>query len=171
MTLALIMSGGGARGAYEVGVLSFLYGELARDHGRPAIDLICGTSVGAINGAFLASQIHTPDAGLAELDRMWRDLTLTDVLGFNAVQMRRLHRVVLGGRKGGGVFDASPMTRIIRSGVDYRQLARNIREGRLRALTVTATHVGSGRPTCTRAGRPAQVTCVILSRGSLKRLS
>ena len=148
MTLALIMSGGGARGAYEVGVLSYLYSELAEQHGDPPIELICGTSVGAINGAFLAANLHDPKPGLALLRSLWSDLTLANVLGFNVLQATRLHRMVLGGRRGSGLFDATPLTAIIRTGVDYGQLRRNLKEHRLRALTVTATHVGTGKPVC-----------------------
>lgn len=148
MTTALILSGGGARGAYEVGVLSYLYGDLARDRGVPPIQIICGTSVGAINGAFVASTVHDPVPAMAELERLWRELTLRSVLGFNVVQATKLHRVILGGRRGGGLFDATPMTEIIRRGIDYRQLARNVRAGRLKAFTTTATHVRTGSPVC-----------------------
>lgn len=148
MTTALIMSGGGARGAYEVGVLSYLFDVLAREHGRPPIDFLCGTSVGAINGAFVASNIHAPGAAMGDLERLWRELTLSNVLGFNVMQATRLHRVLLGGRRGAGLFDATPMTEIIRQGIDYRQLARNIRSGKLKAFTTTATHVSSGHPVC-----------------------
>ena len=148
MSLALVLSGGGARGAYEVGVLSYLFDDLVRSEGPIGVDVICGTSVGAVNGAFLASVIDDPVPGLRRLDALWRGLELSDVLGFGVTQARRLHRVLLGGRRGGGLFDAGPMTRIIADGIDWRQLARNLRSGRLSALTITATHVPSGRPTC-----------------------
>lgn len=148
MTLALVMSGGGARGAYEVGVLSYVFGELTVERGPPKIDLVSGTSVGAINGAFVASVMHDPVAGMARLGSLWRRLSLSDVLGFGVLQARKLHRVLLGGRRGAGLFDAAPMTSIVKEGVDWRQLARNIRRGKLRALTITATHIPTGRPTC-----------------------
>ncbi len=148
MTLALVMSGGGARGAYEVGVLSYLFGDLVKERGHPPIDLVCGTSVGAINGAFVAANIHDPVTGMRQLREMWCELALSNVLGFNLLQATRLHRIVLGGRRGGGLFDATPMTEIIRQGIDYQQLRRNLREGRLKAFTVTATHVATGRPIC-----------------------
>ncbi|HJL16847.1 MAG TPA: patatin-like phospholipase family protein [Sandaracinaceae bacterium LLY-WYZ-13_1] len=148
MTTALIMSGGGARGAYEVGVLSYLYGDLAPRHGLPRVDLVSGTSVGAINGSFLASVIHDPIAGMARLAGLWRGLEISDVMGFGMLQARRLHRVLLGGRRGAGFFDATPMSEIIKKGVSWRQLAKNIRADRLRALTITATHIPTGRPVC-----------------------
>lgn len=149
MALAVIFSGGGARGAYEVGVLSYVYGDLAAARGRaPAIDFICGTSVGAINGTFLASVLDDPHPGVVRLASIWSELALSDVLGFGVGQARRLHRVLLGGSQGSGFFDARPMSEIISRGIDWRRLARNLRHGRLRALTVTATHVPTGRSCC-----------------------
>ncbi|MCB9598180.1 MAG: patatin-like phospholipase family protein [Sandaracinaceae bacterium] len=148
MTLGLIMSGGGARGAYEVGVLSYILGDLVRRRGAWPLDFVCGTSVGAINGAFVAASVHDAPAGMARLESMWRAIQLPNVLGFNVTQASRLHRVVLGGRRGGGLFDATPMTEIIRTGIDYRQLARNLRTGILKAFTATATHVRTGKPIC-----------------------
>lgn len=147
MSLALILSGGGARGAYEVGVLSYVFGDLAARHPVP-LDFICGTSVGAINGTYLASVLHEPGVGVRRLSRIWNELALGSVLGFGVDQARRIHRLLLGGRRGAGLFDAAPMTKLIRKGIDWRQLSRNLRQGRLRALTVTATHVPTGRPWC-----------------------
>ncbi len=148
MSLALILSGGGARGAYEVGVLSYVFGDLAAAHGVPQLDFVCGTSVGAINGTYLASVLGDPISGVARLSGLWGELALGDVLGFGVSQARRVHRLVLGGHRGSGLFDAAPMGKLIRKGIDWRQLARNLRHGKLRALTVTATHVPTGRPWC-----------------------
>ncbi len=149
MTTALVLSGGGARGAYEVGVLSHLF-----EAGPPRIDIISGTSVGAINGAYLASAIHEPAAGMSRLRALWEALTLPKVLGFNPVQASRLPRVLFGGRRGAGLFDASPMSEIIRSGIDYPQLAANVRQGPLHAVTITATHVATGASICFVDRRP-----------------
>ena len=56
--LGLILSGGGARGAYEVGVLEYIFNEFGDATGKPpSVDLISGTSVGAVNGAFVASML------------------------------------------------------------------------------------------------------------------
>jgi NTE family protein len=148
VTLALVLSGGGARGAYEVGVLSYVLGELTERRGAPPIDLVCGTSVGAINGTYVASTLDEPVLGLRRLRTLWEELSLSQVLGFGLGHASRMHRVVLGGRRGSGVFDAAPMTAVIGQGIRWRQLARNLKQKRLRALTVTATHVPTGRPCC-----------------------
>lgn len=147
MSLALVLSGGGARGAYEIGVLSYLCRARGPLAATRCVDFICGTSVGAINGTFLASVAHDPAPGVARLVELWRELSLADVLGFDLLHARKLHRVLFGGRKGAGLFDATPMGRIIRAEINYRRLAKNIRERKLLGLTVTATHMGTGRPT------------------------
>ena len=70
--LGVSLSGGGARGAYEVGVLSYVFGELVRSTGRvPRIDIISGCSVGAVNGSFLASAAHEPVRGVERLVELW----------------------------------------------------------------------------------------------------
>ncbi len=66
--VAMILSGGGARGAYEVGVLSYVLDGFARLRGAPPrIDILCGTSVGAINACFLAAHLADPTLGIRRL--------------------------------------------------------------------------------------------------------
>src|SRR5258708_32280438 len=70
--LALVLSGGGARGAYEVGVLRYILGKLAPglgDRARPRI--FCGTSVGAINACAIAAHHDPPDPGSGLLAARW----------------------------------------------------------------------------------------------------
>src|SRR5690349_3622014 len=83
---AIVLAGGGARGAYEAGVLAYLYGDFAKRHGVPRLDIICGTSVGAINGGYLASVMDDPVGGIATLKGLWSGLELDSVLGFGVVQ-------------------------------------------------------------------------------------
>ena len=86
--VALILSGGGARGAYEVGVLAYVFDHFARVRRRnPRLDLILGTSVGAINGCFLASHLIDPSVGVRRLANLCSDIHRDDVLRFGAVQM------------------------------------------------------------------------------------
>jgi predicted acylesterase/phospholipase RssA len=68
VTIGLALSGGGARGDFEVGAVRYLY-----DHGVVP-DIICGTSVGAINGAKLAEGEGAPDQGLPGLEAIWLSL-------------------------------------------------------------------------------------------------
>ena len=75
--VALVLAGGAARGAYEVGVVQHILEELPKDLGRnPPIDIFCGTSVGAINSAWLASHAHRPDMDIGGLVAEWEGLRL-----------------------------------------------------------------------------------------------
>ena len=145
--LGVVLSGGGARGAYEVGVLSYIFGDLVRLLGTvPHYDIVCGTSVGAINGTFLAAVADDPVAGLPRLKRVWGSITLPRILRFGFRQAMGLRQVLLGGASARGLFDASAVSELVVRAVPWARVARNLRMGRLRALTVTATHVATGRP-------------------------
>ncbi|HEX2678711.1 MAG TPA: patatin-like phospholipase family protein [Polyangiales bacterium] len=148
MTTGIVMSGGGARGSYEVGVLNYLFGEFARHFGRsPQFDVISGTSVGAVNGTALAATANDPAPGMRLLASVWLEQTLSDVMRLDLRQVPRLYRVWLGGGMPAGIFDARPLARLISHRIPWRQLARNLRANRVRALTVSATNIRSGRST------------------------
>jgi NTE family protein len=148
VTNGIVMSGGGARGAYEVGVLNYLYGEFARHFGHdPVFDVISGTSVGAINGTALAATAHDPANGMRLLESVWLEQALADVMRLDLRQLPRLYRVWLGGGAPAGIFDSRPLATLISQRIPWRQLARNLRANRLRALTVSATNVRTGRST------------------------
>lgn len=146
--LGLILSGGGARGAYEVGILEYIFSEFADPKGiPPKVDLISGTSVGAVNGTFIASAIHDVPSGVRHLVSVWTGLELPHVLGFGLRQAAGLYRVLLGGAtQARGVFDPAPLSALVGRTVAWRRLRQNIRTGALRALTVSTTHVGTGQP-------------------------
>jgi NTE family protein len=146
--LAVVLSGGGARGAYEAGVLSYVFDELARERGQaPRVDFLCGTSVGAINSAYLAAGLEEPSSGVGKLVDVWSRMHMGDVLGFNLRQTLRLPRVLLGGAEGAGLFDVSPMVDLVSKQIPWRAISRNLRKGRLRGLSVSATEVATGRTT------------------------
>jgi NTE family protein len=144
--LAMILSGGGARGAYEVGVLWYVFDELTRQLGAPPrIDILCGTSVGAINGCYLAAHLGDPVLGLRRLVDLWTTLELTRVLGFGLRQVVSLPRVLLGGSDGSGLFDVRPMADLVQREISWRAVSRCLRKNMLRALTVSCTEVETGR--------------------------
>lgn len=144
--VAMILSGGGARGAYEVGVLSYVFDDLTRILGAPPpIDILCGTSVGAINACYLAAHLGDPVLGLRRLVDLWVDLELTRVLGFGVRQLATLPRVLLGGGTGYGLFDVRPMADLVQREISWRAVSRCLRRGMLRALTVSCTEVSTGR--------------------------
>jgi NTE family protein len=144
--VAMILSGGGARGAYEVGVLWYIFDDLTRILGAPPkIDIICGTSVGAINGCYLAAHLGDPELGMRRLVELWSELELTRVLGFGVRQLATLPRVLLGGGTGYGLFDVRPMAELVQREISWRAVSRCLRKNVLRALTVSCTEVSTGR--------------------------
>ncbi|MEZ4288706.1 MAG: patatin-like phospholipase family protein, partial [Polyangiales bacterium] len=145
--LGLVLSGGGARGAYEVGVLHYIFTDLAAREGRaPDVKVISGTSVGAVNGTYLAAAIDELPGGAAEMIRLWQGLDLPDVLGFGLRQAAGLYRVLLGGNQARGIFDPGSLSRIVGQSIRWRKLRQNIKEGRIRALAISTTNVPTGRP-------------------------
>src|SRR5277367_1026167 len=96
---ALVLAGGAARGAYEVGVVQHVLEEVARDLGHPVhLDVISGTSVGALNACGLAAFADlTPQARMERVVDVWtkldvNDLVRPDVRGIMAMGARLLGR-------------------------------------------------------------------------------
>ena len=128
-------------------MLSYVFDTFAKLRGAPPrIDILCGTSVGAINACYLAAQLADPTAAVRRLSKLWTDLVLADVLVFGVRQAMSLHRVLLGGLSDSfGVFDVRPMAKLIEREIPWRAIARTLRRGHLSALAVSATEVSSGR--------------------------
>ncbi len=145
--LAMILSGGGARGAYEVGVLWYIFDELTRLRGAPPrVDILSGTSVGAINACFLAAHLLDPMLGVRRLVDLWSELEITRVLGFSFRQVLTLPRIALGGgAEGRGIFDVRPMASLVQREISWRAVARSLRKRHLHALSVSTTEVSTGR--------------------------
>ena len=144
--IALVLSGGAARGAYEVGVLKALLPEIQKHGG---FKIICGTSVGSVNACFLASLAHLPVEKLIEgLEHYWLTLKREQVFvenWHNAGLRSFLGSLQLGQPNFAGLLDNSPLKKYLESGVDWGQIRKNIQDGTIYALTVTATSVTSGR--------------------------
>lgn len=143
----MILSGGGARGAYEVGVLWYIFDDLSRmRRAPPKLDILCGTSVGAINACYLAAHLTDPVLGMRRLVHLWSELQITRVLGFGVRQFAGIPRLLLGGgEQGTGLFDVTPMAELVQREISWRALARALRRKQLRALTVSTTEVSNGR--------------------------
>jgi NTE family protein len=151
----LVLSGGGARGAYEVGVLRYLREELPRRLGyMPSIEVICGTSVGAINAAFLAAYAHDPEHQASLLAGHWRSLRVDATFDLSFKETMRAVRLLLGGTPPepapgelyrGGVLNPSGLQHMVVGAAPWHRISQNIAAGHLDALSVSATHVATGK--------------------------
>jgi NTE family protein len=139
--VALVLAGGGARGAYEIGALSVLLPALAQRGERP--EVIVGTSVGAINAAFLAATAGEPVADSLEQARdLWTALTWDEVLQplLSVAELTKLASFVLPGRRVWGFLDPSPLANKL-EGLRLRRIHANVTSGALKAAAVVATSV------------------------------
>jgi NTE family protein len=156
---AIVFSGGGARGAYEAGVVRFLLRDLPERLGfAPRLDILCGTSVGGLTACWLAA---TADQGPERADRLeavWRGMRAEDLLRFStggllgwvslAVRLLRAafdRRVPLPFSPSHGLLDRGPFERVVLGAIPLAQIANNRAAGLFDALSVTATDVSTGR--------------------------
>jgi len=157
MTVALVLSGGGARGAYEMGALSVLLPELERRGERPTV--LVGTSVGAFNCAYLAARAHVQASQLVdEALPLWQSLRHRDVLApiISAASLRRtgsyLRQLLgLGGTRIDSLLEPAPLPRTLAEMVPFSDVRENVAAGRV-TVAVTATSAYSGRTAVFHAG-------------------
>ncbi|HYS09266.1 MAG TPA: patatin-like phospholipase family protein [Myxococcales bacterium] len=146
--LALVLSGGGARGAYEVGVLRYVLGKLSPrlgEHARPRI--FSGTSVGAINACAIAAHHDVSDFAIRALADRWRQLGLEQIFRLGWGDLTGLARWMVGsGRPGGpnSLLDAAPLAELVRAVIPWRNLHQGIADKHVLGVTVSATDVETG---------------------------
>jgi NTE family protein len=148
--VGLILAGGAARGAYEVGVVQYIAEEISRAIGRPVpFDVLCGTSVGAINACALAALADQPARGLDQLFSRWVGLRMQDILAFDLADLVALLRSFSGPvpsrPTSGGIFSPSRLRRFLESAIPFSRIGEVLRRGHVSALSVSATHASSGR--------------------------
>ncbi len=156
---AVVLSGGGARGAYEAGVLRFLLDDFPERTGiQPSFDIVCGTSVGAIHACYLAGTAEgSPGRGQRLVD-IWRDLKVDEVFKFTPSSIMSLPRKILSVRrlagqlKAGqrpdrlfGLLDTEPLEHLVLDAIPWQNIRRNLRDGLIESVCVTATQIATGR--------------------------
>ena len=150
-SVALIMSGGGARAAYQVGVLRAIARILPRGAPNP-FRIVCGTSAGAINAVSLASNIDRFDFAVRQLARAWGNLHVghvyrADVAGTARTFFRCLRALSKGGRlrpEPISLLDCAPLATFLENVIDFGRIRHTISAGHLSALCVTASSYTSG---------------------------
>ena len=148
---ALVLTGGGARAAYQVGVLGAIRELRGKRTGNP-FPILCGTSAGAINATALA--VHAADFGRAvrHIERVWRGLHVHDVYRVDPAAL-----LGSGVRWGSALFagwlvrqtprallDNAPLHGLLERVLDLSAIDPAIARGELHALSVTASGYSSG---------------------------
>ncbi|HSN69871.1 MAG TPA: patatin-like phospholipase family protein, partial [Steroidobacteraceae bacterium] len=177
--IGLVLPGGGARAAYQVGVLRAL-AELLPPRTPTPFRIISGTSAGAINATGLACNAARFRAAIASLDRVWREFRVDQVFRADTVSMMRSGLQFFLALVSGGwllppprsVFDNEPLRLLLARHMNFPGIAASIDAGVLDALAVSASGYANARSVAffetraetdpwvrpRRAGRPAQIS-------------
>lgn len=159
----LVLTAGGARGAYQAGVLKRL-GELPAFADRPSpFPIVVGASAGAINGTMIAAGSGDFRGATRRLAELWANLRVhdvfrTDLLALGMGAARWLRDLSLGGMIGGGgataLLDASPLDALLSNSLRLDGIGDAIHDGHLFAVAIAATSYHSGRSFIFVQGRP-----------------
>jgi NTE family protein len=147
--LALVMSGGGARAAYQVGLLRWL----ARRHPDLRVPIVTGVSAGAINAAFLAARTEDLRARVEALVELWCSLTAEQVFRVGGLSLaRNVLRLGLKLVSGGAItaptshaaVDTTPLVALLEDVLHAKDgelpgIEENLRRGELRAVAITTS--------------------------------
>jgi len=151
---ALVLPGGGARGAFQVGVLKAAAELMPRGTVNP-FGIVSGTSAGAINSVVLAAKARRFRVAIAELERVWGNFRChhvyrTDNLAMLKSSMQWLGALVTGGtlvRMPKSLLDNSPLRALLSRNVRFPRIEHGIDQGWLDAVSVTAAGYSSAKST------------------------
>lgn len=145
----LVLSGGGARAAYQVGVIKALAELYPRDQALP-FQVLSGTSAGALNASALAAHAQNFDNAVEQTCKLWSNLKISDVyrtgswdivkavlhIAGSLLPRRRHDRAV-------ALLDSAPLWRFIRTHIPIRQITENVNSGLLHGFGITASSYAS----------------------------
>jgi len=146
----LILTGGGARAAYQVGVLK----ALAHIHPRPdwPFPIIVGTSAGAVSASILAGNVARWHESVSEIEKVWANFRVHQVFRSDPAAMlkagaRWLGSVMTGGAMGPpkSLLDNSPLRELLSKVTNFDSVREGVARGELRALALCATSYFTAR--------------------------
>lgn len=149
---AIALTGGGARGAYQVGALRAIYEIMGED--QDLFQIITGNSAGALNAVYLAAHADNWDIATSQLWDLWKSIRPQDVFDLGALSVGKLGSkwitgTVFGGLKSEGskanhLLDTAPLRQLIEREVDFKKLNANIQRGYPQGFAVSTTNLYSG---------------------------
>ncbi|MGL4939706.1 patatin-like phospholipase family protein [Shewanella sp.] len=149
---ALVLGGGGARAAYQVGVLKALVQCYPRNHSIP-FKIISGTSAGAINGTSIATHASCFHLGVRKLEWVWRHMETRKIYRTSIPEvLSHLAKMALKGLQddkvntdAGSLLDNEPLRLLLNQLIDFKRIDRNIQNGALTALSVDTSCYNNSR--------------------------
>jgi NTE family protein len=159
-----VLTGGGARSAYQVGVLRAVADLLPRNAPTP-FQVVTGTSAGAIVAAHVAAYAEQYRLGAVALERVWRNFHVDHVFRTDAASMleaglRWLVALVSVGRLASppdSLFDNTPLRRMLERRIDFDKVRSALSSGQLEALAISAAGYASAQSFAFYEGRPEPV--------------
>jgi NTE family protein len=150
LRMGLVLPGGGARGAYQVGVLKAI-SEFVTS-GRNPFPVVVGASVGAINAAVIGTRADNFKLAVRKLTELWSqlhtsDIYRTDLISITASGLRWLFSLALGGwgiANPKSFLDNEPLARLLNRELNLSLIADAIKRNELRAIGITASSYNRG---------------------------
>jgi NTE family protein len=154
--IGLVLSGGGARAAYQAGVLrgiSEILNEKVPVSSKAPFHSISGISAGAINAAFIGCNAEDFERATSDAWRLWAGLKSASILDTGAFYLARLafrwaRDLSLGGlfrrSKSTHLLGTGPLEKLLATAFDFEALHRNLESGLLHGIAISATHYGNG---------------------------
>jgi NTE family protein len=152
MKTALVLSGGGARGAYQVGVLKAIAELLPKSSTNP-FQIVCGTSSGAINAAKVATEADNFSQAVVGLEKIWANLTSDQIhqVGYFDI-LKSSTKIILSFFHSGiaqgkplSLFNNRPLFNLLKRNIDISRLDNMIQKGHIHALSISALGYTSGQ--------------------------
>lgn len=149
----LVLSGGGARAAYQAGVLQGISEILGTDCNSHPFPVITGISAGAINAAFMAGAHGSFAHQTQKLTEIWNELEpeqvlRTDMMSLGKISAGWIRDLSFGGMMGNSrsthLLDSTPLSRLLEKKIDFNQIQENINSKILHGVAVSATNYGTG---------------------------
>lgn len=142
--IALILSGGGARGAYQAGVLKGL-SEILPDKKNSPFKIISGVSAGAINSSKLASEIESFSNAVEKLVYLWSQLTTDRVFKSEILSVNKFASILgANQKKMDSLLDTAPLLELLNEFCDFSKIKKNISDNLIESLIITANDYTTG---------------------------
>ena len=159
--VGLVLTGGGARAAYQVGVLRAISDMLPVDSPSP-FQIVCGTSAGAVNATVLAANAANFRHSVRLLMTVWKNFHVHHVYRADPVGALRNSVAWIASLLTGGLgrktpislLDNSPLARLVGTRLDFGGIQRSIDRGDLYAFSVTCSGYTSGQSVTFYQGAP-----------------